>query len=89
MSRSKKKPICKDKGIGSNIYNRTIRRIQKSKVRDIINLKDIEFYDIPNSKVIVNDYDYYDFIIDYRFISYWKKELTDYWNKNKIKQSRK
>lgn len=87
MSRSKKKPIYKDKQYGYQtvkIHNRIIRRVQNNKIRDIINLKDIESYDIPNSKIIIDDYNYIDYIIDLRF-----EKHNNYWKNIRNKLSRK
>lgn len=55
MSRSKKKPIYKDKGIGKRLYWRTIRRVQKLALK--------QGKDIPNKRAIINDYDYCDYIV--------------------------
>lgn len=66
MSRSKRKPIYKDKGWEYNTYNKRIRRVQKQKTKDIINLIDFETYNIPLNREIVNDYNICDFIMDLR-----------------------
>lgn len=65
MSRSKRKPIYKDRG--DNNYNKAIRRVQKQIIKDIINLRDIESYNIPLEREIVNDYNICDFVIDLRY----------------------
>lgn len=67
MSRSKRKPIYKDKGWEHDIYNKRIRRIQKQVIKDIINLRNMEDYNIPLDREIVNDYDISDYRFDYRF----------------------
>lgn len=67
MSRSKRKPIYKDKGWEHDNYNKAIRRVQKQKIKDIINLRDVETYNIPLGREIVNDYNVCDFVIDLRY----------------------
>ena len=63
MTRSiKKSPVIKDKT--GRWYNKIIRRIQKSNIRDIKNLSDIESYNIRDPKEIVNDYDVCDFVFN-------------------------
>lgn len=67
MSRSFKIPIWKEgKGSERRVIRRTIRRVINRVVRDIKNLKDFDSYEIPNSKIIVSDYRYSDFMIDFR-----------------------
>jgi len=66
MSRSYRKAIFKDKGIGSRAYHRIIRRhngtILRTKIRTNIVLDDIEIeLDLKDSKAIVNDYNYCDY----------------------------
>ena len=66
MSRSYKKAIFKDKGIGSRAYHRIIRRhngtILRTKIKTNIVLYDIEIeLDLKDSKSIVNDYNYCDY----------------------------
>jgi len=64
MSRSyKKHNWTKVRGWLHESYNKLIRRIQKQKVKDIANLTDMEDYDIPNPKTIVNDWD----VVDYKY----------------------
>lgn len=67
MSRSKKLPWIKDNGgKGSHtIYRRKVKRRIRQSVRDISRLSDIETYDIPNPKTIVNDYDWCDYKFEY------------------------
>ena len=65
MSRSRKKAIFKDKGIGRKAYHRIVRRhngtILRTKIKSNILLDDIEIeLDLKNSKSIVNDYNYCD-----------------------------
>lgn len=56
MSRSKKKPIFKEKGFMKETYWRTVRRISKYYLR--------QGKDIPNPKSIICDWDYSDYTID-------------------------
>jgi len=68
MSRSTKKPIVKDSNRNfkkSTIYWRQIRRVTKQFVRKL-NKENTDSINIPQPKEIVNDYDYCDYIIDYR-----------------------
>jgi hypothetical protein len=70
MSKSKRKlAIIKDKGNPN--YNRTIRRVINSIIRDIKNLSDVESYELKNPKSIINSYD----ICDYKF-------MLEYYDKN-------
>lgn len=64
MSRSVKKPIIKDKSRNSkaSTYYRRVRRVIKQKLKE----SDIEEVELPNSKEIVNDYDYMDYKWDLR-----------------------
>lgn len=68
MSRSRKIPIIKDRPRNSKKstgYWRVVRRVINGKVRNI----DEENADdniIPIPKEIVNDYDYCDYIVDFR-----------------------
>lgn len=67
MSRSRKKPIIKDRPRNekkSTLYWRRIRSRINQKVRSLIS--DPEKDDIPNPKTLINDYNYCDYIIDYR-----------------------
>ena len=62
MSRSKRKPIIKDRPRNykkSTMYWRMVRRRQKIETNQIKNQDEIE---ITNPKSIVNDYDYCDYI---------------------------
>ena len=68
MSRSRKKAIFKDKGIGKRAYHRIIRRhngtILRTKIKSNILLDDIDIeieLDLKDSKSIVNDYNYCDY----------------------------
>ena len=61
MSRSFKKiSIIKDHT--GRWYNKIIRRTNKREVKDILNLKDRETYEITNPKTLINDYDVCDFV---------------------------
>lgn len=54
MSRSFKKiSIIKDHT--GRWYNKIIRRTNKREVKDILNLKDRETYEITNPKTLIND----------------------------------
>ena len=68
MSRSRKKAIFKDKGIGRKAYHRIVRRhngtILRTKIKSNILLDDIDIeieLDLKDSKSIVNDYNYCDY----------------------------
>lgn len=91
MSKSRKLPIFKDKGIcRRNIFRRKIKRRIRQIVKDIKNLLDVETYDIPNPKTIVNCYDWCDYIFDYRFTrKRQSEEYNAFVNNLKIKCSRK
>lgn len=67
MSRSFKIPIWKD-GLPSEHrqFRRKIRRRIKSVVKGIKLLIDKESYELPHPKVLVNDYDWSDFTLDFR-----------------------
>lgn len=70
MSRSRKKPILKDRPRNikkSSLYWRTVRRVIKDRVRYYQDSIDDE--NLPLPEEIVNDYDYCDYIWDSRFIS--------------------
>jgi hypothetical protein len=64
MSRSRKKPIVKDKTDGAK-YHRTIRRVTNEKVRYLEDA--LEDEELPDPKSIVNDYNYSDWKQDFRF----------------------
>lgn len=74
MSKSKRKPIIKDKPRNrkASTYYKRIRRIFKQLVK-------AGKEDLPNSKSIVNDYDYSDYTFDFRFNS--NKEDKDKWSR--------
>lgn len=82
MSRSKKKPICKDgNGKMHKMYRRAIRSSLKTYFRSHKQkFIDGELNEFPNPKTIVNDYDYCDYI-------YKGKENSE--NEIDIKLSRK
>ena len=69
MSKSRRKPVIKDgprnekKGTK---YNRTVRRVIKDKVKYLSEILDDET--LPDPKEIINDYNYSDYHIDYRFM---------------------
>ncbi len=68
MSRSQRKPIIKDRPRNykkSSSYWRTVRRVIKNNVRYLQEKMLDE--NIPDPKEIVNDYDYSDYRLDYRF----------------------
>jgi hypothetical protein len=68
MSRSRRKPVVKDKPRNEKSgakYWRTVRRVTNEKVKYLNEALDDETLPIP--KEIVNDYDYSDYNIDYRF----------------------
>ncbi len=56
MSRSYKKAIIRDKKPSNNTYHKKVRRVSKQALR--------EGKEIPEARVIVNDYDYCDYIWD-------------------------
>lgn len=64
MSRSRKKPIVKDKTDGSK-YHRTIRRVTNQKVKYLEDELDDE--GLRDPKEIINDYNYSDYRHDLRF----------------------
>lgn len=67
MSKSKRLPIHKDSGIAHHSkLRRIVKRRIRQKVRDIINLIDIESYELPNPKVLIDDWDWCDYKFDYR-----------------------
>jgi len=70
MSRSYKKAIWKDNGIGHRIYHRLIRRVTKQAIR--------EGKEIPNPKTIINDYEYMDYWFKAEFTDdpEWKEKLS-------------
>ena len=63
MSRSRKKPIVKDK-TGHKWYNRLIKRAVRQVVRQIKYLKDKEDYTIPHLYEKINQYDICDYWFD-------------------------
>ena len=69
MSKSKKLPIYKDRGIAqhSTFRRKKIKRRIRQKVKELLTLLDIESYELPSPKVLVNDYDWCDYIFDFRF----------------------
>lgn len=95
MSKSKKLPIYKDKGIARHeCFRRKIKRAIRQKVKEIMYLTDVESYELPAPKALVNDYDWCDYIFDYRFKSQSRyitdpDEFDKYIEESKIKYSRK
>jgi hypothetical protein len=86
MSRSRKQPIIKDRPRNekkSSLYWRIVRRVINGKVRQI-NKSDEDETDLPQPKEIVNDYDYCDYIMDYRDPS-WSEKHKEYTEKQKRK----
>jgi len=80
MSRSKKVPILKDRPRNYNkaaMYWRPIRRVINARVRHF--QEDLDDETLPDPKEIVNDYDYIDYIYDYRFLSADSPENKKYW----------
>lgn len=78
MSRSKRKPIVKDRPRNakkSSLYWRIVRRVINDKVRQISTKPEIEL-DLPEPKEIVNDYDYSDYKVDYRD-PHWHNAQTE------------
>lgn len=75
MSRSRKQPIVKDRPRNekkSSLYWRIVRRVINGKVRQI-DKSDEDETNLPQPKEIVNDYDYCDYIMDYRDSSWSEK----------------
>lgn len=65
MSKSRKLPIFKDKGL-KGIYHRIIKRRIKNYLKsNFLRLQDEDFD--CNPKTIVSDYDYSDYTIDLRY----------------------
>lgn len=61
MSKSKKKAIYKEGTSSSHIiYRRNIRRIIKQYIRDL-KYKDLDTYELPNPKNIIQDWDWSDY----------------------------
>jgi hypothetical protein len=86
MSRSRRQPIIKDRPRNekkSSLYWRIVRRVINSKVRQIIKTDEDEV-DLPEPKEIVNDYDYCDYVIDYRDPG-WSEKHKEYIEKQKRK----
>jgi len=68
MARSYKKAIIKDKKPSNNMYHKIVRRVSKHALK--------QGKEIPDPKVIVNDYDYCDYIFDMENISYCDEVKT-------------
>lgn len=85
MSRSRRKPIIKDRPRNakkSSLYWRVVRRVINDKVRQIKSNPEKDL-SLPEPKNIVNDYDYSDYKIDYRD-SGWQ-DVSEYIEKQKRK----
>jgi len=66
MSRSRKTPIIKDHPRNvKRSYWRKVRRVLKLKVHGL-NEQNLDDVIIPQPREIIDDYDYCDYIIDYR-----------------------
>ena len=81
MSNSYRKPVIKDKPRSKKRtpeYWRKVRRVQRQQT-DKNNLEELE---ISNPKSIINDYDYCDWIWDFRYMDdefdEYKEERTKY-----------
>lgn len=55
MSRSRKKPVWKDKS-NHVWYNRIVRRVQRMQVKQIASLNDILEYEISQPNELINDW---------------------------------
>lgn len=68
MSKSRKLPIFKDKGL-KGIYHRIVKRRIKNYLKsNFLRLQDEDFdCNIPNPKTIVSDYNYSDYTIDLHY----------------------
>lgn len=95
MSKSKKLPIYKDRGIAQHsTFRRKIKRRIRQKVKELLTLLDIESYELPSPKVLVNDYDWCDYVFDFRFKSQSRyirdtEEYDKYMEESQIRYSRK
>jgi len=90
MSRSRRKPIVKDRPRNekkSSLYWRIVRRVINGKVRQMSKTDEDETT-LPEPKEIVNDYDYCDYKIDYRDPS-WENAKTERVKEYIEKQKRK
>lgn len=75
MSRTYHKPVCKDKGMRSKVYNRHIRRAQNNSIRTfIMNNSDYTDLDVPDKRVIINDYVRCDYVFGRRDLNRWRKK---------------
>lgn len=68
MSRSRKLPVLKDKSFKKKLYWRNIR----SRINQLVRVGEEE---LPDPKTLINDYDYIDWIYDYR--TYNKEKFKD------------
>lgn len=80
MSRSFRIPIVKAacNTAWSKTFKRKIRRRIRNVIKDIKNLSDLESYEIPSPKTIVNDWDVIDYKIDFRKRYYSKEDREKY-----------
>ena len=67
MSRSRKKPIIKDKGCGGKIYRKIIRRSINNDLKNQLQLNDLDELELKDPKNIINDYTRCDWILDYEY----------------------
>lgn len=81
MSRSRKKPIYKDRlrsNKKSSVYWRTVRRVINERVR--YHNERVDNETLPEPQEIVNDYDYCDWIYDHRFVKTDDPEKDKEWS---------
>lgn len=77
MSRSRKKPVIKDRGYMKNIYWKIVRKAIKSAIKSGKQV-------LPLPKEVVNDYSYCDYVIDLRYLGITSQvdDSTRQWQKN-------
>ena len=68
MGKSKKLSIHKDVGFAKKTYHRIVRTNINQKLRQIKDIEDAEELKLPNSKEIINDYDYSDTKYDFEHV---------------------
>jgi hypothetical protein len=79
MSRSRKLPIFKEKGL-KGIYHRIVKRGVRNYLKsNFLNMQDEDFDCVPpNFKSIISDYDYSDYTIDlYHKHKNWEDSLKN------------
>jgi len=59
------------------MYWRPIRRVINARIRHL--QEDLDDETLPEPRELVNDYDYIDYIYDYRFLSPDSPENKKYW----------